>query len=612
MRPSPAIFALAATVLAMGLAMAFAACIAVAPFEPGGALDGSGEDAAVDTADTSAIGDTGAVDTASDDIADAHDTRDAGPAEVDATDAPCLPQCDTACGPDGCGGTCGTCEPGHVCADDGRCEATVGDSCAAPHVIDPDALPLTWQGTTDDPGLTALFTTSLSCEEGGVVFGAGSRDEVFAFTPAAGGIYTFTLSADFDAMLSVRAGCDESATTCLAAESLLAEDEVLRAHLDAGATYAIVVDGFANEADARGAYTLTVSAPCASTCGARLCGYDGCGGVCGECGDGEACASPGACIPATQLEGNTCVSPFQLDHPPFTVVGDTTFASDEVALDLECGAGYPSLGAGTPDQVWRFDAAGAGVYRARLEATFVASLTAYSVCGVSVTAPLCLNAAAGVGEVELELTLDQGEGVYLVVDGVGPTAASRGAYTLSVSESCQPACDGRVCGPDGCGGACGQCALDAACALDAGACAAPDLVAGSVCANPAAIGELPATLAGSTLNHSADYAVPDGACPGVSGALGGASRDAAYAFTAPAAGDYRVNLEASFDSALYVVADCDAIAASCLAAVDAVGLAAEELLLTLAAGELVYIIVDGFSNLGGVGGDYVLRVDGPL
>src|SRR2546423_1656307 len=37
---------------------------------------------------------------------------------------------------------------------------------------------------------------------------------------------------------------------------------------------------------------------CTPSCGARVCGDDGCGGACGACGPTELCSAAGACAPA--------------------------------------------------------------------------------------------------------------------------------------------------------------------------------------------------------------------------------------------------------------------------------------------------------------------------
>ena len=38
------------------------------------------------------------------------------------------------------------------------------------------------------------------------------------------------------------------------------------------------------------------AADCAPDCNGRVCGADGCGGICGECAPGEACSVSGRCF----------------------------------------------------------------------------------------------------------------------------------------------------------------------------------------------------------------------------------------------------------------------------------------------------------------------------
>ncbi len=62
----------------------------------------------------------------------------------------CVPQCASkACGPDGCGGTCGTCPVGTSCVS-GQCKPSYGQSC--PQVAPPAPVPLRPLPDVDPPG----------------------------------------------------------------------------------------------------------------------------------------------------------------------------------------------------------------------------------------------------------------------------------------------------------------------------------------------------------------------------------------------------------------------------------------------------------------------------
>ncbi len=89
----------------------------------------------------------------------------------------CVQQCaGRVCGPDGCGGSCGSCQVGQVCVDaSGRCEAAppANDSCAAPAPLTFNAGVATAAG--DLAGARNDFYSS-ACGGGGGV------DVVYAFT----------------------------------------------------------------------------------------------------------------------------------------------------------------------------------------------------------------------------------------------------------------------------------------------------------------------------------------------------------------------------------------------------------------------------------------------
>ncbi|TNF36092.1 MAG: hypothetical protein EP329_05550 [Deltaproteobacteria bacterium] len=532
-----------------------------------------------------------------------------GPYTIDVS-GPCFPDCSgRICGDDGCAGSCGECASGTVCDDGGQCVAPLGDRCGLPFVIDATSLPFSWSGTTATPDATPTFGTSLDCGPNGFVVGQASPDQVFAFTPVVSGVYTVRLEAAFDALLSVRAGCSEDDVTCLGVDGEIDGDETVRVYLEAGSDYTVVVDGFGNSVAERGAYTLTVDAPCQRSCGERVCGEDGCGLTCGECPEG-ACAPAGTCVAAQTLPGNQCETAFVVGPVPFAGAGNTLYASDAMALPAAaCGASYPDLGIGTPDQIWRFQVPASGTYRFELDATFYGALWILRDCGAAADAA-CLGVAAGDTHGAISLALAEGDQVRIVVDGTSAAVTPlRGPYVLRISDACTPSCEGRDCGPDGCGGECGTCGEGLACNAAEGQCVGATEVVGNRCENPLPITAVPAHRAGTTVGRTADYSVPAGACPGIEGAWGEAAGDTVYAFTPPAAGSYVVTLDADFDSLLYVVRDCADVAASCVAGDDVFGIGSESVTLTVEDVSPLFIVVDGYSNLGPVSGAFELFVE---
>jgi hypothetical protein len=147
---------------------------------------------------------------------------------------------------------------------------------------------------------------------------------------------------------------------------------------------------------------------CTSTCGDKECGDDGCGGVCGQCGEGTMCMD-GFCIEvgpgclATDTPGcggcpcEECV--FAMD--PYCA----NTAWDEICVD-EC-----------------MNACG----------------------GCAVILPNCGNGTCDTAE---------GENCKFCEEDCG---CGKGETCTKTGECCMPNCEGKPCGDDGCGGQCGPC-----------------------------------------------------------------------------------------------------------------------------------------------------------
>ena len=158
-----------------------------------------------------------------------------------------------------------------------------------------------------------------------------------------------------------------------------------------------------------------------------------------------------------------------------------------------------------------------------------------------------------------------GETVFVIVDGFSNYSPYAGGYTLTLDEPCVPTCGGSS-GHNGCGGVCGEC-VDGDICSDEGMCLDAADIPGNVCTNPFNIspGE---TIQGDSTAASNAFSFSANVCEGTSGAKGGASRDLVYRFEAPESAVYEVTLTSEFDSALYVLTDCEDIDNSCLGGVD--------------------------------------------
>ena len=231
----------------------------------------------------------------------------------------CTPDCTgKVCGDDGCGGSCGVCDAGQGCASAmGVCQpADQPGTCASP-------LPLVAAGT-DLVGSHTLFgDTSAALHQAVPTCNSTSTavELVYTFTTAET-VGIDARSYGYDTVLHLRKEDPAaSGSECLddtPAATVGCSDDAsppgdygsrVAAALDPG-TYYLIVDGF--DSTQFGAFQLDVKVVpngCVPQCDGQYCGGDdGCGGDCGECGEGFACvdskcqADP--CVP--QCDGKVC------------------------------------------------------------------------------------------------------------------------------------------------------------------------------------------------------------------------------------------------------------------------------------------------------------------
>ena len=520
----------------------------------------------------------------------------------------CVPDCvGKSCGDDGCGGSCGpcaatdscveaaSCDPiPSVCEQSGACEDLPGNTCAS--AIPIGALPFS------DSQDTADFTSEYGygagwCPGVDATWGFAAADVAYAFTAPTDGLYRFQLATGsglgaFDANLYLVTDCDDVRGSCLAADERDRDERVWRQFTSGESAY-VVVDGWSNVTPQTGDYTLSVS-QCTPTCENRECGGDGCNGSCGSCGAKQAC-SQGHCVDAFGLR---CGQERGVGNLPWSHTDDTSNWENREANTCP---GVPVSGDGSNDVTYQFKAPKDATFTFAVEAAFDAQLYVVSDCAN--VAGTCLATGGTVHQVALA----KDELVHIIVDGApSGGAVANGPYTLRVSETCFPQCDGRACGADGCGGSCGACPAPADICTGAGACLDPTSLTGNTCDAPFAVGALPFSGSGDTRAAYNHYDVPANGCAGWV-RKGTGSAEQVWSFTAPAAGDYRIAVApAGWDAFVYVVADCADLGGSCLAASD--GQADEALRVTLAAAQTVFVVVDGEDDVSDDAGAYALTV----
>ena len=507
-----------------------------------------------------------------------------------------------------------------------------------------------------------------ACPGETAVRGPVSREEVWSYTPTTSGVYTATLESTFPAVLYVLTECTQFSTDCFIEENpgplvwydvkpecgwshydegqcvglsagflLEGESVELKVALEAEATYFFVVDGNALNADESGPYTLSLEGACIPECEGKACGPDGCGLSCGECSDDLICDTEQACI--TQ-EGNSCETPFIIPEDVFLPViyeGHTGDATNTYGKPYEgCPNELKKIGAGSRDEVYAFTPAEDGNYEFSINAQFQGALYVLNDCseflsscffketlghdswtavkeGCSFVGQTCLGAHIEDPEDPeglLEVELVAGETVYIVVDGLGGLYDTYGPYALTIDRACDPQCEGKACGDDGCGDVCGVCPGGFTCD-DEGQCIDVTQTPGNSCETALPVTELPFLAAGDTSDNSDVYSGEE--CLGISASsLAEGARDEVWAFVPEQSGLYLIDIsgQGDFDPIVYVVSACDGESWTCQKGTDDVTMD-----IALDAGVTYHIIIDGGTDPESpppvTDGGYVLEVSLP-
>ena len=374
---------------------------------------------------------------------------DCGPGQICTANGQCAYVCETVCegkecGPDGCGGQCGKCPDWAVCTAEGICDASCVPDCV---------------GKT--------------CGDDGCEGSCGDCAAGFYCTPF--GVCTDPV--DGCGGVSAQNWCDGNLLLVCDAGVLLQVIDCLEVGKNAICTW---LDGL-------GMYGCQESGVCVPDCTGKECGGDGCGGSCGECGLGLTCDTgaglcegEGAC---GQISSQGCCS------------GNTVVYCDGAQLQyINCNAQTdPDKGlCGWSDAL--------GFYDCTASATQGPGLPYYCPggcvpdcfqkqcgddgCGGSCggcppglvcESNLCQAEGGGCGpydddpvcQQDTVVWCEEEQIVFMDCSDLGPYWFCGWNPSLFVhscmEEVCEPACENKECGDDGCGSVCGYCAVQKMC-----------------------------------------------------------------------------------------------------------------------------------------------------
>ncbi|RJO69017.1 MAG: M6 family metalloprotease domain-containing protein [Myxococcales bacterium] len=339
----------------------------------------------------------------------------------------CTPQCDgKLCGDDGCYGSCGECGQGEFCDYFSQCAGcpdydlgtAVGDAVAT--------------GSTVGHGNNSYS----GC-------GGWDEDVTFAWQAPDSGVYAFDLEgSSYSGLVYVwRDGCGGEEQGCTDGENKLF------VQFDQGETAIVVVDGYQGNS---GDYALNIHT-CTPDCDGRECGDDGCGGSCGDCAVGEYCGD-GTCQTCSEGDLGSAVGERVATG---TTVGQ---GDDDYPYCAESWAPEVALIWTAPaDGLYAFSTVGS-------DFNTVLSLKELACWGGEYD---CDDNGGQNGDSYLTYTFGAGQQIRIHIDGHEDETGNFVLNIVADPENCQPDCEGKECGQDGCGGSCGGCDDQNACTADA-------------------------------------------------------------------------------------------------------------------------------------------------
>jgi|GEM_PF-1816696 len=402
-----------------------------------------------------------------------------GPTPQQCGGVTCTPDCTgKACGDDGCGGTCGSCN-----GQNAYCDFASGTCKINPCSDVPDVG--CCQGAT-------LVTCDATTQQATSTFCPSQGAGTCGWSASAGAYACGTLGTE-----------EPSGTHAKACPSAVCVPDCT------GKTCGD--DGCGGTCGTCGAGTSCISNTCCTpSCDGKACGSDGCGGTCGTCAAGTNCNdSQGVCVASDACAGvpfgvgccdgqtfKVCNSAYTLEAIDCTTTGGRC-GWDSVAQGYAC----KTIGAPDPSNTHAWACAGGPVCVPDCTGKACGPDGCGGTCGSCPSGESCDNATGlcgtACGGIPPEGCCGGADGNTLTWCGksggsfadintvdCGPAKDSCG-WNTSVGQylcstdgtadplgvypkacpaiACVPDCAGKACGPDGCGGTCGTCGAGQAC-----------------------------------------------------------------------------------------------------------------------------------------------------
>jgi len=489
----------------------------------------------------------------------------------------CIPDCEgKVCGSDGCGGSCGGCDPGWSCNTAGTCINCVpnclGLTCGADGCGGVCGVcPVTW--FCIDPGICTDCLPECEGKQCGPDGCGSTCGSCGANTFCDGAICTDCLP-DCEGKQCGTDGCGGTCGNCAG---------------NASCTFEGVCE-------------------CTADCDGKVCGDNGCGGTCGSCPVGEVCSFSNQC--QAVVSAMTCDNPLIIPGVPFNTIQNTSGAPNLQEMPAGICGFTETVGGASPEHVYSFTPQVSGTFTFQVTPwTFDAAVYLVADCsGASVS---CLIGSNEPIEEVLSVPLIAEKTYFLVVDGANNLEAAEGQYEFSAYAgppvNCTVSCEGKECGTDGCGGSCGTCTGGQECTVE-GTCEFEK--PGDTCDLPVIVDTMPFTSSGDTGEQEPDYDISSGSCTAIPPNTGKGGSDIVYTYAPATTGNYLITVPTVWDLVVYVVTDCEAISDSCVGfSDDAAVNSPEELVVYLMAGETYYIILDGSAWNENLNGEYTFKIE---